>query len=121
MDYRRRIVEVEIEGLGKVRLKSLSAGFWQRIADINAGSESEGAKRIRVSAESIAYSWVDEDGKPILKSVQEALDDLEIEYFNAIAQGILDQFGQKNKSESDSIKNSESVPTSSLPLTSPES
>ena len=107
MDYKRRITEVAIEGLGKVRLKSLSAGFWQRVADIGGLTESEGAQRIRISAEAIASSWVDEQGKPVLASAGEALDELELDLFNAISREILNAYGPKPPEEA--AKNSGSV------------
>ena len=121
MDYKRKITEVEIEGLGKVRLKSLSAGFFHRVAGINAGPESEREKNVLISAEAVADSLVDENGRPKLKNADEALNDMEMEFFNAIAAKIIETFAPKQTAQDDAIKNSESVPTLPLPSISPES
>jgi hypothetical protein len=105
MEYRRRIKEADIKGLGTVRLRSLSAGFWLRVHEINSGPDGDKAKGIRISAEAIASSWVDEKGAPVLAGPEAAIDELELDYFNAISEKIIELYGPQSRAE-DATKNS---------------
>jgi hypothetical protein len=92
MEIFRKIVTVEIEGIGEVFLKKLSAGVQRRVAALRETDECEAGKGFALMAELIAASLVGQDGKPVLRDAQQALDELDAEVFARIGNKILEVF-----------------------------
>lgn len=105
MDYRRKIT-VEVEGLGKVNLRSLSVSVRMRIDDVMGSDIPKRHKDIRAQAEAIAHCWIDDDGKPVMGTADQVLDELDIDALNAIGSAIIKAY--ITPSNEDAIKNSES-------------
>ena len=116
MDYKPKITRVEIDGLGEIHLRAMSARLRIRIAEIQASDESETAQGIRIAAEAVASCWVDEKGGRVMPSVDAVLDELDVEAFNAISNKIVEMIPGRAPG-----KNSGSAPNSSSPSTSQES
>jgi hypothetical protein len=102
MEYKRRIAEVEIDGLGKVYLKSLSAGYWIRISGLSDSS----ADNIRRTAEMVADSLVDGAGKRIFTDADDVIDNCDINIIAPVSTKIVEL--NRPKAEGETGKNSES-------------
>lgn len=129
MDFKRKITEVPLEGMGAIRLKQPSAmcrAHWIGYL-INFKNLSDGEKpskefleaNLRMRLEMIAACLVDESGKPVFRDAQDAEDSIDPDLIKPIAD-LIEATYPIVKSD-DAIKNSESAQNSSLPSTSAES
>jgi hypothetical protein len=102
MEFKRRIAEVEIEGLGKVYLKPLSAGYWMRIS----GLQDSSADNIRRTAEMVSDSLVDSAGKRVFTDADDVIDNCDINIIAPVSTKIVEL--NRPKTQGDAGKNSES-------------
>ena len=115
--FRKRCVRVTIPGLDdeEIYLRKPSAALMRRLSCIQAdGSLIEAERPIMVMAEAIASCLVDAAGVPRLESAQQALDELDVDAFVAVANRIFESFTKAPKVE-DLEKNSETAPISTSP------
>lgn len=119
---RRKTSEVEVEGVGTVRLRALSAGDAQRFQSDVQKCTTAGRDAEELAFPLIARSWVDENNDLWLPEAEgiELARSLDPETYNAIAKAVLALNGLDVTAVDDAEKNSEASRGDS-PLTgSPE-
>ncbi len=117
---RRKTADVDLDGLGTVRIRALSAGDAQRFQSEvkKAGHDAEA-----MAFTLIARSWINEDGEPLFEeaegvAVAQSLDPAD---YNALAKAVLTLNGLNEKAVDDALKNSETSAAVPMPTDSPES
>ena len=111
MNLLRKIITVNIEGIGDVRLRKLSAGAARRIAALRESDEGQAAQGFSIMAELIASCLIDEAGRPVYANAQQVLDEMELEPFTAIGNKALEVVGVAAPNVEDAAKNLSAGPT----------
>lgn len=119
---RRTTKDVEVEGLGTVRLRSLSAGDALKFQAEVRKCQSAGGDPEELAPALIARSWVGEDGELLMPEDEGAAlaRELEPKGYNALALAVLTLNGLTEEAVKDAEKNSEASPSDSTPSGSPE-
>lgn len=118
---RRKTVEVEIEGVGAIKLRALSAGDAQRFQAEVAKATKEGRDPEDLSFAFIARSWVDGNNNPWLPEDEgvELAKSLDPETYKAVVRAVLELNGLDEKAVDSALKNSDASPEESTPTGSP--
>lgn len=119
---KRKTVEVEIEGVGAVRLRAQSAGDAQRFQSEVKKAEAEGRDYEELAFALIARSWVDENNEPWMPEDEgvELARSLDPETFTAVVKAVLVLNGLAENAVETAIKNLEASPDDSTPTGSPK-
>lgn len=114
---KRKTVEVEIEGVGAVKLRALSAGDAQRFQAEVQKAEKEGKDPEELSFSFIARSWVDADNRPWLPEDEgvELAKSLDPETYKAVAKAVLVLNGLTQEAVEQAEGNSKGSPDDSTP------
>lgn len=119
---KRKTVDVEIEGVGSVRLRALSAGDAHRFQAEVQKAEKDGNDPEGLAFSLIARSWVDENNGPWLPEDEgvELAKSLDPETYRVVASAVLELNGLDKKAVEEAVKNSAgpgagSTPTGSQP------
>lgn len=118
---RRKTVDVEVEGLGTVRLRALSAGDAQQFQTDVKKAKADGENEEELAFRMIARSWIGEDGA-LWFTEAEGVDvarSLDPETYNTIAKAVLKLNGLAEGAVDDAAKNSGTSPDGSTPTGSP--
>lgn len=118
---KRKTVEVEIEGVGAVRLRALSAGDAQRFQSEVQKAVKEGGDSEELAFALIARSWVDAENNLWLPEDEgiEMAKSLDPDTYNAVAKAVLVLNGLAEDSVDVAVKNSEASRDESTPTGSP--
>lgn len=114
---KRKTVEVEIAGVGAVRLRAQSAGDVQRFQSEVKKAEAAGTDYEALAFALIARSWVDENNEPWLDEAEgiELAKSLDPETFTAVVTEVLKLNGLSENAVETAIKNCEASPDDSTP------
>lgn len=120
---KRKTVEVEIEGVGAVKLRALSAGDAQRFQAEVQQAEKEGKDAEGLAFALIARSWVDGNNSPWLPEDEgiELAKSLDPETYKAVAKAVLVLNGLTEDAIKEAEKNSVEPGADSSPTGSPKS
>lgn len=96
---RRKTKDVEVEGVGVVRLRALSAGEAQAFQAEVKKAEKEGRDSEELAFALIARSWVNESGAPLFGESEgvEVAKSLDPEIYNTLAKAVLELNGLSAK------------------------
>lgn len=117
---RRKTADLDLDGLGTVRLRALSAGDAQRFqSEIKKAGDDAEAMAFTL----IARSWVGEDGDPLFPEAEgvEVAQSLDPKDYNALARAVLVLNGMNADAVEESLKNSREPGAEPTPTGSPES
>lgn len=122
---RRKTVDVEVEGIGTVRLRAMSAGDALRFRGEVAKCQAAGGDAEELAPALIARSWVGEDGELLLPEAEgiELARSLSPTDYNTLASKTLELNGLSSDPEAvveQAVKNSEASRNESTPTGSPE-
>lgn len=114
---KRKTVDVEIEGVGSVRLRALSAGDAQRFQAEVAKAEKEGRDPEELSFAFIARSWVDENNNPWLPEDEgiELAKSLDPDTYKVVVREVLVLNGLTREAVDEAVGNSTGNPDDSTP------
>lgn len=120
---RRKTEDVEVEGVGTIRLRAISAGDAQRFQREVRRYEAEGLDPEELSFTLVARSWVGEDGDPWMPEDVgvEFAKSLDPETFNLLASAVLKLNGFGEAAVEEAVKNSKASRKGSSPSGSPKS
>lgn len=119
---RRKTVDVEVEGVGVVRLRALSAGDAQQFQYRAQKAQKEGENVEELGFNLVARSWIGEDGNLLMPEDEgvEFAKSLPTDDFNVLAGATLKLNGLADDAVDDAVKNSEASRTDSTPTGSPK-
>lgn len=119
---RRKTVDVEVESVGTVRLRAISAWAAQRFQGEVRKLQAEGGDTEELAFILIARSWVGEDGEVWMPEDEgEAFArSLDPEIYNALAAAVLILNGLNKDAVGDAVKNSKASRKGSTPTGSPK-
>lgn len=114
---RRKTADVEVEGVGTVRLRALSAGDAQQFQFRVQAAEKAGEDAEELAFALIARSWIGEDGEPLLPEAEgiELAKSLDPGVYNELASETLKLNGMDSDAIEAAAKNSEASPDDSSP------
>lgn len=114
---KRKTIEVEIEGVGAVKLRALSAGDAQRFQAEVQKAEKDGKDAEELAFSLIARSWVDGNNGPWLPEDEgiELAKSLDPETYKAVAKAVLVLNGLTEDAVKAAEGNSEGNPDASTP------
>jgi hypothetical protein len=119
---RRRTQDVEVPGVGTVRIVAMSAGAIHQFRHQTQKHQQAGKDPEELGFLLIAQSWVDEEGNPLLpvEEGEQVARELDSAAYNALASAVLKLNGMDPDAVDEAVKNSSASQSESTHSGSPE-